>query len=786
MIPNRVLRTLEFDKIRSDLATHAKTENGRAMCLELVPETNISSITRSLDETEEAKIVLQYSGANPLIPFGDISGFISLAEKGGTLSPRALLNVAAVLRAAQVARDALVTDKENTPNITQLAAKLIPCVSLYKDIIKSILGDDEISDQASSELASIRRKIRQSSSKIKERLNGMIRSSSYQKYLQDQIITIRQDRYVLPIKAEYRSNVPGLVHDQSSSGATIFIEPMAVVEINNEIKQFIGEEKIEIDRILQAFSAEVGNYANSLRDNLRLLTRLDFDFAKGVLSKEMHGVLPKINQNGFINIIKGRHPLIDKDAVVPINIWLGDDFTTLVITGPNTGGKTVTLKTAGLFTLMMQAGLHVPAAFGTELAIFNAIYADIGDEQSIEQSLSTFSSHMKNIVEILNNIEKNDLVLFDELGAGTDPTEGAALAQCILTKLLKSKIRTMATTHYSELKAFALTNKGIENGSVEFNVETLSPTYRLTIGIPGKSNAFEISRKLGLPENIIKEAREILSKETIRFEDVIANAEYHRQIAEKEQKMAEDLRAETVKLHEEADKIRRESEKKRSESTQKAKAEGKRILLDARNQAEEIIRDLKRMKKQASSPQHEVQKLRKRMNDGIDALSEGLSERSDSNFAPPKDLNIGDEVLIVHLDTQATVLSKPDNKGEVQLQAGIMKLKAHITQLKKINEIKVVKKTRGTIKTDSSKRAGIPLETDVRGMTLDEAIDTVDSYLYEALMASYTEVYIIHGKGTGILRKGIQDHLRKQKHIKNYRLGRYGEGEDGVTVVTLK
>ena len=615
----------------------------------------------------------------------------------------------------------------------------------------------------------------------------MIRSSAYQKYLQDPILTMRNDRYVLPVKAEYRASVPGLVHDQSASGATLFIEPMAAVEMGNELKQWEAKEKQEIERILAALSAEVAPYAVQLKENLELLAELDFAFAKGLLSRDMSGVTPKMNRDGFINIIRGRHPLIDREKVVPSNLWMGREFTTLIITGPNTGGKTVTLKTVGLFTLMAQAGMHVPADLGTELAVFQQVFADIGDEQSIEQSLSTFSGHMTNIVGIMNEVTADDLVLFDELGAGTDPTEGAALAQTILTALLRKQVRTLATTHYSELKAFALSTPGVENASVEFNVETLRPTYRLSIGVPGKSNAFEISRKLGLSEGLIDEAKKLLSTEDKRFEGVIANAEYHRQVAEKERKLAEQAAAETTKLRDEAEFLRREMEAKREASLRKAKDEARRILENARRESESVMRELKQMKKSAASgPDMQAAALRKRLEDGIDSLSEGLAQKADRVDKPPKTLKVGDEVEILNLKTRGVVLSAPDAKGEVQLQAGIVKLKAHISQLRLVKEEPAKKQKSSFHAETGAMTRTVPMECDVRGMALDEAIPVVDQYLDEAVLASLTEVSIIHGKGTGVLRSGIQQHLRRHPHVKSFRLGVYGEGESGVTVVTLK
>ena len=787
MMKERTLRVLEFTKIRDMLTEKALTPLGAEKCQALAPSTNFQEISEWQEETEEALVVLTYVGGHPMASFSDVRPYLALCDKGATLSPKALLEIATLMRACRTARSALVTERDNTPRLKEKASLLGSFRNLEDDITTAILSEDEIADKASNELANIRRHLRGATERIKERLNSMIRSSAYQKYLQDPILTMRNDRYVLPVKAEYRASVPGLVHDQSASGATLFIEPMAAVEMGNELKQWEAKEKQEIERILAALSAEIAPYAVQLKENLELLAELDFAFAKGLLSRDMSGVTPKMNRDGFINIIRGRHPLIDRERVVPSNLWMGREFTTLIITGPNTGGKTVTLKTVGLFTLMAQAGLHVPADLGTELAVFQQVFADIGDEQSIEQSLSTFSGHMTNIVGIMNEVTADDLVLFDELGAGTDPTEGAALAQTILTALLRKKVRTLATTHYSELKAFALSTPGVENASVEFNVETLRPTYRLSIGVPGKSNAFEISRKLGLSEGLIDEAKKLLSTEDKRFEDVIANAEYHRQVAEKERKLAEQAAAETTKLRDEAEFLRREMEAKREASLRKAKDEARRILENARRESESVMRELKQMKKSAASgPDMQAAALRKRLEDGIDSLSEGLAQKADRVDKPPKTLKVGDEVEILNLKTRGVVLSAPDAKGEVQLQAGIVKLKAHISQLRLVKEEPAKKQKSSFHAETGAMTRTVPMECDVRGMALDEAIPVVDQYLDEAVLASLTEVSIIHGKGTGVLRSGIQQHLRRHPHVKSFRLGVYGEGESGVTVVTLK
>lgn len=787
----RSLRVLEFTKIREQIKELTVSDMGREIAGALVPSANLSEIRYAQEETEEAHVLLTYLGEQPIVPFPDIRQTLKLAEIGATLSPRALLDAAACMRAARAARDVIVTDRENTPNLRAAASRLSTFRQLEEEITSAIISEEEISDHASPELADIRRHIRGCNERVREKLNSMIHSSAYQKYLQEPIITMRGDRFVIPVKQEYRANVPGLVHDQSATGATVFVEPMAVLEITSDLKQWQAREKAEIERILQALSARIAPESEAMQGNLDILARLDFAFAKAGLSRRMYGCAPKINEEGYVRIVRGRHPLIDPDKVVPSDIWLGKDFTTLVITGPNTGGKTVTLKTVGLFCLMAQAGLHVPAELGTEIAVFDDVFADIGDEQSIEQSLSTFSSHMKNIVSILGNVTERSLVLFDELGAGTDPTEGAALAQAILSKLLKRKIRTMATTHYSELKEYAMTTAGVENASVEFDVATLRPTYRLSIGIPGKSNAFDISKKLGLEEAIIEDAKQLLSGEQVRFEDVIANAEYHRQIAEKERQIAEEARAEMVAIRNQAERERERLERQRDEAIRKAKEQARRILEEARRESETLIAELRRMKKEgAGTPEHEIQKLKSRLNENIDAVSEALTQPVDRVSPPPRNLKPGDRVRIVHLGTEATVLAAPDAKGEVQLQAGVMKLKVHITQLQLPKAepagAQAQKKKGGVHSNVDIATRAVRQELDIRGMAVDEALPEVDKFLDDAMLSGLGEVNIIHGKGTGVLRAGVQDALRRNPRVKSYRLGVYGEGESGVTVVTLK
>ncbi len=780
----KALRVLEFTKIREQLAAFALTDLGRERCLALVPSDDFQEIRKAQNETEEAVIILTYQGGNPLISFSDVRPYLSLAQKGSTLSQKALLMVAEALRAARSARSSLVTERENTPLITSGASRLQLFTQLEKDITEAILSEEEMSDHASPLLYDIRRNIAKANEKVRTRLNQMVRGEM-SKYLQEAIVTVRNGRYVVPVRSEYRGSVPGIVQDQSSTGATLFVEPLAVVELSNEIREWTAKEKEEIERILSALSAAVGDKADLIEQNIAILAHLDFVFAKGQLARDMRGVSPKLNQDGLIRLTRVRHPLIDPEKVVPCSLELGGAFTSLIITGPNTGGKTVTLKTVGLLTLMAQAGLQVPGDLGTELSVFRQVFADIGDEQSIEQSLSTFSSHMTNIVNIMQEVTEKDLVLFDELGAGTDPTEGAALAQAILQSLLNRGIRTVATTHYSELKAFALTAPGAENASVEFDIATLRPTYRLSIGVPGKSNAFEISRKLGLSEGLIEDARKLLSHEAVRFEDVIANAEYHKQVAEKERILAEQTRQETVRLRNEAEKLYAEMEEKKRSATQKSKEEARRILENARREALDIVNELKHLKQ--SEDKTRANQLYRKLEGDLDSLQEGLQAQKPrivkKNTRP---LQPGDSVNILTIGGKGTVLKPADEKGEVLVQAGILKCKVHQSQLELLEEKKAPDKTHVTAHKDMKDIPAISLSCDVRGMSLEEAVQETDQYLGNAVMAGYHEVTIVHGKGTGVLRAGIQQHLRKHPLVKSSRLGKYGEGEDGVTIVTLK
>ncbi|MCQ2437334.1 MAG: endonuclease MutS2 [Clostridia bacterium] len=779
----RDIRVLEYPKILARMAALAVTEMGRECCGELKPSGDAAEVRRRQQETEEAGTILAYHGGNPMAYFTDVRESLKRAHVGATLSPKALLNVADALKAARVVRHALVTEREDTPLLTGLGSQLHTDRGLEEEIFNAILSEDEISDHASPELYEIRRHIRQVNDRVRDKLNSIIRSSAMQKYLMDAIVTMRNGRYVVPVKAECRQNVPGIVHDQSGTGSTLFVEPMAVVEAGNELKQWSVKEQNEIERILADFSARIAPGAMLYANNLELLARVDMIFARAALGRSMNAVPPKLNENGRINLIRARHPLIDPDKVVPSNLWMGEDFTTLVITGPNTGGKTVTLKTVGLLSLMAQAGMQIPAAYGSELAVFDEVFADIGDEQSIEQSLSTFSSHMTNIVKMIGSVTPRSLALFDELGAGTDPTEGAALAMSILDHLRQRGVTTLATTHYSELKAYALSTEGVENASVEFDVETLRPTYRLSIGVPGKSNAFEISRKLGLPEFLIEDAGNRLSRDQVRFEDVIANAEYHRSIAEKERVLAEQAHRETQQLRDEAEKLRRELEEKREREMKKAKEEARAVLRRAQRESEQLISELKKHRN-GDLKEHELHDMRGKLQGLMDENAEKIAAAKPESDEIPTDLKVGETVLLLDLNTTGTVLTAPDSRGECTVQAGAMKLKSNIKKLRRAKPEKE-KKPKAATRVSVSQRA-VEMECDVRGNTLDEALLAVDLFLDGAMLNRLREVNIIHGKGTGVLRAGIHKHLKSHPAVKSFRLGRYGEGEDGVTVVTLK
>ena len=776
----KILDQLEFNKVKDQFTEYLQTEQAQAELRDLVPMTNPERIQNQFTEIQEMSEIFVEHHSFAIGSLRDISEPLRRLELDADLNIQELIAIKKVLQAsADLSR--FYADLENVELVAlkRLFEKIEAFPSLQGSL-QSINDGGFIEHFASPELQNIRRQLKACDDAIRQTLQDILKKSGHM--LAENLIASRNGRSVLPVKNTYRNRIAGVVHDISSSGNTVYIEPRAVIQLNEEITQLRADERHEMARILHELSDQLRPHTAAIANNAWILGHMDFIRGKYLYLHDKKAVIPKISDNQTLQLLNVRHPLLINP--VANDLRFDEDLTVIVITGPNTGGKTVMLKTLGLAQLMAQSGLPILADKGSRVAIFQEIFADIGDEQSIEQSLSTFSSHMTNIVEIISCVQDNDLVLFDELGAGTDPTEGAALAQSILSSLLERKVRTMATTHYSELKAFALSTPGVENASVEFDVESLRPTYRLSIGIPGKSNAFDISRKLGLPERLIDGAKELLSKEDIRFEDVIANAEYHRQIAEREREIAEETRRETVKLRDEAERLRREIEQSRDKSLKKAKDEARRVLENARREADGIIRELKAMKKQTQTPEHEVQRLKKRMEDGIDALSEGLSEKSSVNFTPPKSVRPGDTVEIVHLGTKGTVLSPADRNGEVQIQAGIIKMKAHISQLRLVEPDKP--KQSRVINRVSAAKPAVPMEVDVRGMTLDEAIATVDIYLADATLAGLNEVSIIHGKGTGVLRTGIQRHLRTHMNVKKYRDGMYGEGEQGVTVVTLK
>lgn len=764
---------------------------GREKLKELKPISNFEQITTWQKETSEAQSILIHRGNIPLGGIHDVSQYLRRTEIGSYLDPGQLLQLKETLAAARRMKTFLKDDKKEStyPIIQELGNNISSLKHIEDKIELCIISETELSDNASPELRNIRRQISSKNDAIRNKLNSIITSASNQKYLQDPIITMRQDRYVVPVKQEHRGNIPGLIHDQSSSGATIFVEPMAVVELNNQLKELRLKEQVEIERILMEIAAMIAERSDDIKSNQIILKELDFIFAKGKLSVEMRAVEPVLNTNKKISIKNGRHPLLPSNKVVPNTMWLGEDFHTLVITGPNTGGKTVTLKTLGLLTLMAQSGLHVPADYGTKLAIFDQVFADIGDEQSIEQSLSTFSSHMTNIVNIMDNVTEQSLVLFDELGAGTDPTEGAALAMAILNSLREMGTVTVATTHYSELKQYALSTEGVENASVEFDVNTLSPTYKLLIGVPGKSNAFEISRKLGLSDFLIQRSKELLTREDIQFEDLLQNIEKNRSTAEKEKDEAARLRMETQKLREEYYEKKQQLQTQKEKLISDAKREAYKIVKQAKLDADEIVENLKTLRAELEEKEmnKKIEEARKNLSDQMGKLAENMGEKLvlKTNKKPPKNLKIGESVNILSLNQIGYVILPEDANGEVQLQVGIMKVNMHVSNLERIKEEKDTKKT-GVGKIVKSKAENIKMEIDVRGQNLEEAMLNVDKYLDDAYIAGLTHVTIIHGVGTGVLSAGLKQMLKKHKHTKSFREGEYGEGGMGVTIVHLK
>lgn len=787
---NKALKTLEYNKITDRLASHASSEPGIKLCRELQPMMNMDEINSALKQTSDAVSRIFRHGSISFAGLKDIRPLTKALEVGSALGMSELLDICSLLKVAAGARRYGVSEDEAADSLSGLFNVIYDIADVRREIERCILSEDEIADDASAELKNIRRQMRICTERIRTELNSMLNGSD-RTYLQEAVITTRGGRYCIPVKAEYKSQVPGMVHDQSKAGSTFFIEPMSVVRLNNEIREYEVKESEEIAKILASLSAMAGNYTAELDADYDILSQLDFIFAKAKLSFEYKGSEPIMNTRGYINIRKGRHPLIDSRKVVPIDVSIGDEYSELIITGPNTGGKTVTLKTIGLFSLLGQSGLHIPAADNSELTVFNDIFADIGDEQSIEQSLSTFSSHMKNIIEILAKADSNSLVLFDELCAGTDPTEGAALAISILTSLHKLRVTTVATTHYSELKIFALSTEGVQNACCEFDVATLAPTYRLLIGIPGKSNAFAISGKLGLPQYIIDDAKESLASEDVAFEDVISDLEKSRVTIEREKLELEEYKKEVEDLKNQL-KAKNERLDERSDNIlQKAREEASAILREAKETADDAIRKLNKANAAGMSVT-ELEKQRQRIKDNINKVDKGrvLKSQAPARQHKASDFHIGDRVHVASLNLDGTVHTLPNQKGELNVTIGIMNYNVNMSDLTIIEEAsemrKLKQKSSGIGKLKMSKTASISPEINLIGMTSDEAIMTLDKYLDDAFLSHISPVRIVHGKGSGILRNAVHNYLKRQKHVKSFRLGSFGEGDYGVTIVEFK
>ena len=782
----KTLRVLEFNKVKDKLKTYAITESGKKLIDELTPYKSIYEVKNKLEESNEALDILIRKGAPPFEGLFDTREALERAGKGGVLTAGQLLRIGGMLRCSRRFKEYIERkeDEISYKHLEDLAFILTPLRKLESDIENAIVSEEEISDKASGILYGIRRSLKEKNSSVREKINSIVRSNS--KYLQDSLYTMRGDRYVIPVKAEYKGAVPGLVHDQSSTGATLFIEPMSLVNLNNEIKELILKEKAEIERILSELSAKVYENFEEANNNYKILTELDFIFAKGKYASKLNAIIPAVRDDRSFDIIGGKHPLIDPKVVVPSDIYLGEEFTTLMITGPNTGGKTVTLKTVGLLHLMALSGLLIPARDGSAVAFFNEIFADIGDEQSIEQSLSTFSSHMTNIVSILEEADKDSLVLFDELGSGTDPTEGAALAVAVIETLKNRGARLIATTHYSELKGYALRTAGVENSSVEFDVETLKPTYRLLIGIPGKSNAFEISKRLGLGGDVIAKAKDYMSKENLQFEDLIRDLQEKSIIANKDAREAKRIKEEADELKKKYEEKLQKLDKVRDKAYEEARREAKEIISRAKDEADEIVKAMRELEKMgiAEGGRNRLEAERRKLKESLEEKEAAMLKIRENNGEPIKKVALGMEAFLPSLNQRVIIISMPDNKGEVQVEAGIMKINVKLKDLRKV-EVTPVKKEKKKRELKLNLKS-VESRIDLRGMDAEEACHRTDKYLDEAYMANLGEVTVVHGKGTGILRKAISDMLKKHPHVKSYRLGVYGEGGDGVTIVELK
>ena len=791
----KVLKILEFDKILDKMQEYTESEQVKKRIYKLEPLSDIDEAEKLQKETTEAVSTLLKLGNVPIsLSVSDVRPSMKRIQHGGVLTPRELMDISRLLYVTRRVKAYLGETSEECTVLRDIESRLITVKQLEDKINAAILPDGEVADDASSELSSIRRKTKNLNAKIKETLNTMTRSAYYKKFLQDSIVTMRSDRFVIPVKAEYRSEIPGIVHDTSATGQTLFVEPMSVVNSNNEIRDLKNKEQREIERILAELSAETAECSHEIFVDVSEVLNLDFIFVKGRYSIDNNASEPVLNNRGIINFKKARHPLIDKDKVVANDIKFGEGTDTLVVTGPNTGGKTVTLKTVGLLSAMAASGLHITAGENSDAAVFSKIYADIGDEQSIEQSLSTFSSHMVNIVKILRNVDSNTLALFDELGAGTDPTEGAALAVSILEHLRSKGVKTIATTHYSELKLFALTTDGVINASCEFDVKTLQPTYKLLIGIPGKSNAFAISRRLGLSEKIIDRAGDILSDEDIKFEDVITDLEDARTSARRDAEENERARRELQELKKQIETEREKLRNSKSKILDEAHREAKIIVMDAKKEANDVIRELENMRnKGLSDIENKTKKARETLKKREDSIDEKMKKASKptKRFAdPPKNLKPGESVKIIDLDQEAVVLKAPDKSGNVRVEAGIIKMDVHITNLRRIDksesEKALAQKYTPPMRSFESKAKTATTEIDLRGQYPEEAWQNTEKFIDDCYLAGISPVRIVHGKGTGVLKKHIRDMLRKHRYVVSFRPGIFGEGEDGVTVVELK
>ena len=798
----KALKTLEYTKIIDQLTEYASTEMGKQMCRELQPSCDLGTIRQSQTETTDALTRVRMKGSLSFGGVKDVRGSMKRLEIGSSLGIPELLAVSSLLTVAAHAQSYGRHEKsEEFPDdsLDERFRALDPLTPVNNEIKRCLPSEDEVSDDASPGLAKVRRSMKIVGGRVHTQLNSILNSS--RTYLQDAVITMRDGRYCLPVKAEYKSQVPGMVHDQSSTGSTVFIEPLAIVKLNNELRELEIQEKREIEFVLAALSSQLMPYTDAILSDLSILAELDFIFAKAALSRHYNCVEPKFNNKRYINIKDGRHPLLNPKQVVPINIWVGDSFDLLIVTGPNTGGKTVSLKTVGLFTLMGQSGLHIPAFEGSELAVFDNVFADIGDEQSIEQNLSTFSAHMTNIVSILNEADANSLCLFDELCSGTDPTEGAALAIAVLNFLHNMTCRTIATTHYSELKVFALTAPGVENACCEFNVETLRPTYRLLIGIPGKSNAFAISRKLGLPDYIIDEAKNQMEQKDESFEDLLANLENSRVTIEKEREEIASYKQEIETLKNRLQQKEERFSEQKEKMLSKAREEAQKILQDAKDTADQTIRNINKLAK-SSGVNKELEAERTKLRGKIQDVDKKLAVKKTAapkKAVSAKKLRLGDTVRVLSMNLKGTVSSLPNAKGDLYVQMGILRSLVNIRDLEMVEEASITGpglsgthtggsrgSGSGSSKIKMSKSFSVSPEVNLIGMTVDEAIPVLDKYLDDAYLAHLPQVRVVHGRGTGALKAGVHRHLKKLSYVKEYRLGEFGEGDTGVTIVTFK